>query len=194
LEQRPPHITSGSEQVNPVMQRPFRQVPAQKCPQPPQLAGSFQTLVSQSPPMKQSCQPGSQRKGTQDPPLHEASRTCPVAQRTPQPPQLSASKLVFTQLPPHAVAPVHAPTHIPPEHTMPEPQDRQQPLQCAPLLRRLVSQPLDGLPSQSPQFPAQLVSVQRPATQEPMPWASGGQTTPHPPQLDGSVARLVQDP
>ena len=64
--------------------------------------------------------------------------------------------------------------------------------QLAALTSRLVSQPFDATPSQSPAPALQRTTVQAPAAQPSAAVPASEQTTPQPPQLEGSFAVFAQ--
>ena len=82
----------------------------------------------------------------------------------------------------------------PPEHEVPAGQTLPQAPQFELLVPRVVSHPLDALPSQLPKPGSQDPSPQAPPAQTGVPWTSDGQAMPQAPQLARLVPRLVSQP
>jgi hypothetical protein len=118
-----------------------------------------------------------------------------LGQRVPHIPQLAVSLAVSAQMPlaEQKVVPAGQElTQAPPAQREPAAQGFPQRPQSV-LVFRLVSQPLTGLPSQSPAPALQLATVQRPRA-HPAVALGGLQALPHAPQEAGLVARPVSQP
>jgi hypothetical protein len=117
-----------------------------------------------------------------------------AAQTRPQPPQCDALVCGSTHDAPQSEAPEeHPEVHRPPSHTGVAPPQRtpQAPQEDADA--RSASQPLRGLPSQSPKLPAQ-ARPQRPWTQVGSARSRAGQRTPQAPQFITSPTMSWQPP
>ncbi len=125
-------------------------------------------------------------------------------QTLPQRPQLPVLVRVSTSqplrgLPSQSAKPVlqvkpHAPDEQNTDALARAAQVRPQPPQCCTLVLVFTSQPLDRLPSQSPEPAAQVPIAQRPATQTRDPEGGVGQELLHRPQLLTSLTVAISQP
>ena len=156
----------------------------------PQVAGS--RSETQAPP--QRWVPGMSQRATHAPAAQTPVPPLGAAQARPQPPQCDALVCGSTHDAPQSTAPAeHPEVHRPPSHTGVAPPQRtpQAPQEDADA--RSASQPLRGLPSQSPKLPAQ-ATPQRPWTQVGSARSRAGQRTPQAPQFITSPTMSWQPP
>lgn len=111
----------------------------------------------------------------------------------PQIPQLFTSAVRLTQAPLQRVEPAGHPAHMPMVHCMPSKHRFAHRPQDAILVKRLVSQPVAGAPSQSPKFALHVVP-HRPAVHVGVWFAPAGHRVPQTPQLFTSVVVFTQLP
>ena len=156
----------------------------------PQVAGS--RSETQAPP--QRCVPGMSQRATHAPATQTPVPPLGAAQTRPQPPQCDALVCGSTHDAPQSEAPAeHPEVHRPPSHTGVAPPQRTPQAPQADADARSASQPLRGLPSQSPKPPAQ-ATPQRPWTQVGSARSRAGQRTPQAPQFITSPTMSWQPP
>lgn len=177
---------------------------AQARPQAPQSVSDVSRPVSQpfEATPSQSPKPAAHVVTRHVPAAHPATATLGSEHAIPQPPQWELSVSVLTSQPlaanrsqsPRPLAQVKP--HVADAHTAVANAGAEQPTPQAPQLvvvvAMFVSQPLRGLPSQSRKPVAQM-NPQRLSAHAGAELARGGQTTPHAPQLLGSVTIDTHD-
>jgi len=174
---------------------------AQALPHVPQLLGFV--FVSTSQPFcsmpSQSAKPGAQTAILQDELLQTLVPFGTSPQTMPQPPQFRLSELSTAHVAPQQDSPLghvsfgpQGPTHTAPEHCSPAAQAFPHPPQLLGSLLVSTSQPSCTWWSQSANPGKHPASSQVLAAQPAMAFTKGPHTSPHPPQLLGSVVVSTQ--